>query len=153
VASRAGTRTPFGFGSEVSLLARFGWFAHNSGRHGHLPRELRPSIRGVFDLIGNQFEWTHDWYGDYGETAALDSLGAKEGSYRVLRGGGWDQDAASCRSARRNGDVPTSRTFFTGFRLALSLSEVTPEAASFNGAEPSGVGTQGASAEQRPEMP
>ncbi len=153
VASRAGTRTPYGFGSEVGLLARFGWFVENSGRHGHTPRELRPSVRGLFDLIGNRFEWTHDWYGEYGETAAVDSIGAKEGSYRVIRGGSWDVDASSCRSARRNGDVPTSRTMFTGFRLALSLTGVTPEAGSVKRSEPSGVGTEGASAEQRPEMP
>ena len=83
----------------------------------------------------------------------MDSIGAKEGSYRVIRGGSWDVDAASCRSAIRNADVPTSRTMLTGFRLALSLSGVTPEAGSVKRAEPSGVGTEGASAEQRPEMP
>ncbi len=99
VASRAGARTAYGFGSEVSLLGRFGWFAENSGKHVHPPRELRPSIRGLFDLHGNLFEWTHDWYGDYGETAAVDSLGAKEGSYRVIRGGSWSNGAANCRSA------------------------------------------------------
>ena len=81
VASRAGARTAYGFGSDVSLLGRFGWFVENSGKHVHPPRELRPSIRGLFDLHGNLFEWTHDWYGDFGvETAAVDPLGAKEGS-------------------------------------------------------------------------
>ena len=36
----------------------------------HPPRELRPSLRGVFDLQGNLFEWTHDWYsGDFGAGA------------------------------------------------------------------------------------
>ena len=153
VASRAGARTPYGFGSEVSLLGRFGWFAENSGKHVHPPRELRPSIRGLFDLHGNLYEWTHDWYGEYGETAAVDSLGAKEGSLRVYRGGGWDIDAALCRSAYRDSGAPTIRTIYIGFRLALSLSGVTPEAASVKGAEPSGAGTEGASAEQRPEMP
>ena len=69
VASRAGARTTYGFGSDVSLLGRFGWFTENSGKHVHPPRELRPSIRGLFDLHGNLFEWTHDWYGDYGVDA------------------------------------------------------------------------------------
>jgi eukaryotic-like serine/threonine-protein kinase len=153
VASRAGARTTYGFGSEVSLLGRFGWFAENSGKHVHPPRELRPSIRGLFDLHGNLFEWTHDWYGVFGETAAVDSLGAKEGSDRVNRGGGWYYGAATCRSAYRDTFGPTRRTVNLGFRLALSLSGVTPEAASVKGAEPSGAGTEGASAEQRPEMP
>ena len=153
VASRAGARTAYGFGSEVSLLGRFGWFAENSGKHVHPPRELRPSVRGLFDLHGNLFEWTHDWYGDYGVDAITDPLGAKEGSHRVFRGGSWNNDAANCRSAYRCTIVPTYRTNNSGFRLALSPSGVTPEAVTVKGAEPSGAGTEGASAEQRPEMP
>jgi formylglycine-generating enzyme required for sulfatase activity len=153
MASRAGARTPYGFGSEVRLLGRFGWFAENSGKHRHPPRELRPSVRGLFDLHGNMFEWSHDWLGDYGVDAITDPLGAKEGSDRVSRGGGWSRDAAYCRTASRSATSPPARTIFNGFRLALSLSGVTPEAASVKGAEPSGPGTEGASAEQRPEMP
>ena len=63
VASRAGARTAYGYGREVSLLGRFGWFPENSGKHVHPPRELRPSARGLFDMHGNLYEWTHDWYG------------------------------------------------------------------------------------------
>ncbi len=113
----------------MSLLGRFGWFAENSGKHGHPPRELRPSIRGLFDLHGNLFEWTHDWYGDYGVDAITDPLGAKGGSNRVFRGGCWGNVAAICRSAYRNTSVPTIRSGSIGFRLALSLSGVRPEAA------------------------
>jgi eukaryotic-like serine/threonine-protein kinase len=153
VASRAGARTAYGFGSEVSLVGRLGWFLENSGKHVHPPRELRPSVRGLFDLHGNLFEWTHDWHGDFGKTAAVDSLGAKEGSIRVNRGGGWADDAAYCRSALRYAYDPTNRTTVYGFRLALSLSGVLPEAVSVKAAEPSGAGTEGASVEQRPEMP
>jgi formylglycine-generating enzyme required for sulfatase activity len=153
VASRAGARTPYGFGGEVSLLGRFGWFAENSGRHGRPPRELRPSIRGLFDLHGNLLEWTHDWNGDIGESAAVDSLGPKEGLARVYRGGSWDFDAAYCRAAYRYAVDPNFSANYYGFRVALSLSGVTPEAASVKGAEPSGAGTERASAEQRPEMP
>ena len=90
MASRAGARTPYGFGSEVSLLGRFGWFEENSGKHVQPPRELRPSVRGLFDLHGNLFEWSHDWFGAYGDDAITDPLGAKEGSDRVIRGGSWN---------------------------------------------------------------
>jgi formylglycine-generating enzyme required for sulfatase activity len=83
-------------------------------------------LRGLFDLHGNLFEWTHDWYGDFGETAAVDSLGPKGGSIRVIRGGGWTYDPALCRSASRRTDDATSRSDFDGFRLALSLSGLTP---------------------------
>jgi formylglycine-generating enzyme required for sulfatase activity len=153
VASRAGARTSYGFGSEVSLLGRFGWFAENSGKHVHPPRELRPSVRGLFDLHGNLFEWSHDWFGDYGVDTMTDPLGAKAGSRRMVRGGCWLYDPASCRSAFRSSIVPSYHSLNGSFRLALSLSGVTPEAASVKGAEPSGAGTEGASAEQRPEIP
>ena len=155
VASRAGARTPYGFGSDVRLLGRFGWFAENSGKHVHAPRGLRPSVRGLFDLHGNLFEWCHDWFGDYGVDTITDPLGAREGSGRVGRGGGWGLDAADCRAANRYAPGPTIRTIDIGFRLALSLSGVTPAAASVAGAEPSGASSGGASAEQRPrpQMP
>jgi len=44
VASRSGTRTSYGYGSDASLLGQFGWFQENSGKHVHPPRELRPSV-------------------------------------------------------------------------------------------------------------
>jgi eukaryotic-like serine/threonine-protein kinase len=153
VASRAGARTPFGFGSEVSLLARFGWFADNSGKRVHPPRELRPSVRGLFDLHGNLFEWSHDWVGNYGVPAIIDPLGAEAGSNRVRRGGGWHDHAALCRSAFRDSSDPATNSDSRGFRLAVSLSGLTPEAASLNEAAPSRAGTERASVAQRPEMP
>jgi formylglycine-generating enzyme required for sulfatase activity len=128
LASRAGARTAYGFGSEVSLLGQFGWFTENSGKHVHPPRELRPSIRGLFDLHGNLFEWTHDWFGDYPVGASTDPLGSNEGSHRVLRGGSWRYDAAYCRTAYRFAYEPTIRSNSRGFRLALSPSGISPEA-------------------------
>jgi len=127
-ASRAGARTAYGYGGDASLLGRFGWFVENSGKHGRPPRELRPGRRGVFDLHGNLWEWTHDWYGDYDTKASTDPLGPDRGSNRLNRGGGWFNDAAFCRSAYRDTDIPTRRTSVNGVRLALSPSGAPPEA-------------------------
>ena len=72
-------------------------------------RAVRPSIRGLFDLHGNLFEWTHDWYGEYASLATTDPLVNKGGSNRVFRGGSWYNDAAFCRSAyppRERADAP-----------------------------------------------
>ena len=129
VASRAGARTPYGFGGEASLLGQFGWFAENSGDHIHPPRELRPSIRGLFDLQGNLFEWCHDWFDEYSVEPITDPLGAKEETHRMCGGGSWFTPAAYCRSATRSTGDPTRSAGDAGFRLALSLSGVTPEAA------------------------
>ena len=155
MACRAGARTAYGYGSDVNLLGQFGWFMENSGKHVHPPKELRPNVRGLFDLHGNLFEWTHDWYGDYGTEASRIHWASLGGSVRVLRGGCWDVDAATCRSAIRIADAPTGRSVISGFRLALSPSGVSSpaEQEQRKGAEPAGEGTEGAPAEQRPEMP
>jgi serine/threonine protein kinase/formylglycine-generating enzyme required for sulfatase activity len=128
MASRAGTRTAYGYGGDAGLLARFGWFAENSAKHVRPPRALRPGRRGLFDVHGNLWEWTHDWYGDYDTKSSTDPLGPNGGPARVTRGGGWNSDADDCRSARRYAYDPTLRTFDFGFRLALSPSGVSPEA-------------------------
>jgi formylglycine-generating enzyme required for sulfatase activity len=127
-AGRAGARTAYGYGGDQSLLGRFGWFAENSGKHVHPPRELRPGRRGLFDLHGNLWEYTRDWAGDYDTNVTADPLGPNEGSYRANRGGGWVHVAAYCRMANRVNTNPTNRTNDLGFRLALSSSGGTPEA-------------------------
>ena len=118
-----------GFGSEVSLLGRHGWFVENSGKHVHPPKKLRPTIRGLFDLHGNTFEWTHDWYGSYAQSPVTDTRGADEGSNRVRRGGSWTSAAVFCRAANRSSNAPTNRSISNGFRLALSFPPAkSPEA-------------------------
>jgi formylglycine-generating enzyme required for sulfatase activity len=126
IASRGDVRTSYGFGSDVGLLDRYGWFQANSGGRMHSPLELRPGHRGLFDMHGNAFEWVHDWYGDYGGSRAADPLGATKGLDRVVRGGSWS-DVALCRTARRIRLDPTLRSYNLGFRLALSFVGVPAE--------------------------
>jgi formylglycine-generating enzyme required for sulfatase activity len=123
-------RTAYGYGSDASLLDHFGWFMENSGKRVHPPRRLLPSIRGLFDMHGNLFEWSHDWYDDYGSAKMVDPRGPKGGSSRVDRGGSWGPDAAYCRSANRDSVAPSFRSNNFGLRPALSLSGVPPEAGS-----------------------
>jgi len=136
IACRYGTRTPYSFGRDESLLDRYGWFQENSVRQTHLPRTLRPSLAGLFDFHGNVNEWCHDWYGSYGSTS--DPLGAARGLDRVVRGGGYNFGAAYCLAALRDMNAPTSRFDVLGFRLALSPSRES----SGQVAKPSDVGTE-----------
>jgi hypothetical protein len=134
IAARSGSRTSYGFGSEDSLLDRFGWFigcfTENSRVKVHPGREKRPSVRGLFDLHGNLLEWTHDWSADFGHSSQTDPQGPNVGSDRVYRGGCWRNHAAYCRSAIRRGSPLVSRYNDTGFRVALSPSGIpqSPEA-------------------------
>ncbi|MFN7759655.1 MAG: SUMF1/EgtB/PvdO family nonheme iron enzyme, partial [Pseudanabaena sp.] len=52
------------------LLGRFGWFQSQI----RPPRELRTSVRCLFDMHGNAYEWTKDWYSSYPETSVVDPM-------------------------------------------------------------------------------
>jgi serine/threonine protein kinase/formylglycine-generating enzyme required for sulfatase activity len=118
VACRAGTLTPYSFGSDRDLLVHY-------GRHlqtGAAPvGSLRPSLRGLFDMHGNLWEWCHDRYGPQREDGAVDPVGSAAGKNRLLRGGGWDRSPWHCRSAYRHSPTPDYRGGYMGFRLCKSL--------------------------------
>ncbi len=121
-ACRAGTSTPFSFGSDRTLLPYYGWFQTNAGRNPRAWGQLRPNLLGIFDLHGNAVEWCHDGYLGYDPLPLRDPIGDPAAKYRVYRGGAWTGGARLCRSADRDLGDPGDRAFL-GFRLARTLSE------------------------------
>ena len=64
-------------------------------------------------------EWCSDWYGDYSSNAQTNPKGTSSGSYRVLRGGSWNDRAGDCRVSSRYNDPIVIFNDDIGFRLVL----------------------------------
>jgi serine/threonine protein kinase/formylglycine-generating enzyme required for sulfatase activity len=58
--SRAGTRSTWYFGHSESLVSRYAWTVFNSEKRLHPVGRLLPNDFGLFDTVGNVFEWCHD---------------------------------------------------------------------------------------------
>jgi formylglycine-generating enzyme required for sulfatase activity len=97
---------------------------YKSERSGtHPVKQKIPNAWGLYDMLGNVWEWTADaWHENY-EGAQTDgsvwqSESDEAGARRVIRGGSWGFEARYCRSACRGGLPPVERDDGLGFRPA-----------------------------------
>lgn len=104
-ACRAGTT-----GARYGELDDIAWHRGNSQERMHEVGGRQPNAWGLYDTLGNVWEWCWDVYD-----------AEVYGSYRVLRGGGWFDEHWSCRASVRRRSHPTFRIDDTGFRVARSV--------------------------------
>jgi formylglycine-generating enzyme required for sulfatase activity len=123
----AGTQTTFHFGKsltgdEANCNGQFPYGTTQKGKSLERTSEVGTypaNAFGLHDMHGNVWEWCQDWYGEYQAKRQQDPRGLESGSFRVIRGGSWLANAATCRSARRYMSYPASRFHDLGIRLAL----------------------------------
>jgi len=121
-AARGGTT-----GSLYGPLEEIAVYAANSGNgHGqwgnpNMVGLKRPNAFNLYDMLGNVFEWTNDWYDSnyYDQSPASDPQGPPTGKEKVERGRAWVANAADMRVSYRGSEQPDKNFYEGGFRCAV----------------------------------
>ncbi|MDR1728893.1 MAG: formylglycine-generating enzyme family protein [Acidobacteriota bacterium] len=115
-AARGGSRSRGYKYSGSNAVGDVAWYGENSGMMTHPVGTKNANELGLYDMSGNVWEWTGDYYNsNYSRS--------RSGPLRVFRGGCWIYDARGARVSIRFGVEPGSRGGNLGFRLACSSKQ------------------------------
>ncbi len=120
---RAGAMTCRYYGLSIELLGKYAWYQANSKDHAWPGGSLLPNDLGLFDMLGNVYEWCQARHASYEpgrvESSSDDIL---DDFPRNLGGGSFGLPPAYARSADRTGLAPSTRLSYDGFRLARTCN-------------------------------
>ncbi len=87
-----------------------------------------PTPWGLYDMVGNVWQWTSDWYEAdyYRHSPGEDPPGPPAGEEKVLRGCSWYNQADVCFIATRDRYAPDRRLYYNGFRVVATAPDPGP---------------------------
>lgn len=118
-AAKGGANTNYELYAGDGNVLEVAWIERNSDKSSEVGMK-KPNGLGLYDMSGNVWEMTQDWYYDYSEEAVTDPIGeAYNEGYKVFRGGSWYTNDQSARVTARSKQGIHYRDFSTGFRLVI----------------------------------
>ncbi len=122
-AARAGATTRFWWGDDDKDAADHAWFKNNFDGHSHAVGLKPANAFGLYDIVGDVWQWTEDCYADSYAKAPPDGTASESssGCMRVDRGSCWLYPAWLLRSATRERNPADFRDVIMGFRVARTL--------------------------------
>ncbi|MGP1495745.1 MAG: SUMF1/EgtB/PvdO family nonheme iron enzyme [Treponema sp.] len=98
-AARGGKSLRYAETSVIDELKEFAWYTVNANNKTHEVKKKRPNGYGLYDILGNVYEWCWDWTSTtLPASLTKDYTGAETGTLRIRRGGAWDKprDFTNC---------------------------------------------------------